>query len=157
MTARKTPLFATRGKCTVHYQPICLVLARNEMWMETKNSLWSLVYDSSALRKDQSSRDRREFGAKTASIFVWNSSDFKWNKFRRNYVFNLIFKLLERVLYSTLKIRLWSFPVRSNFVNWNLLFLSFLFFDEFNRCRNTKYNKNFRFFETFSTLFRKLT
>lgn len=28
---RKTPLFATRGKCTVHYQPICLVLARNEM------------------------------------------------------------------------------------------------------------------------------
>ena len=42
---RKTPLFATRGKCTVHYQPICLVLARNEMWMETKNSygLWCTI------------------------------------------------------------------------------------------------------------------
>lgn len=63
--------------------------------------LWSLVYDWSALRKDQSSRDRREFGAKTASIFVWNSSDFREISFVAiTYVFNLIFKLLQLVLYS---------------------------------------------------------
>lgn len=60
-----------------------------------------MVYDWSALRKDQSSRDRREFGAKTASIFVWNSSDFREISFVAiTYVFNLIFKLLQLVLYS---------------------------------------------------------
>lgn len=87
-------------------------------------------------KRPKLSRSFREFGAKTAYIFSWN---FRWNKFRSNYVFNLIFKLL--VSYPRLKIRF-------NFVNWNLLlFLPFLFFDEFNRWRNAKY-KNFRFFET---------
>lgn len=142
---RKTPLFATRGKCTVHYQPICLVLARQRDVNGNEKFLWSLVYDSNALRKDQSSRERREFGAKTASIVVWNSSDLREISFAAIAYLISYLNYSSIVLYSMLKIRLRSFL---SFV-WTLLIGICCSFvpDEFNRRRNIKISD---FFETFS-------